>query len=156
MYWRTLPLFALLVLASPQPAGAQKPVVDPEKLIDQLADTPAERARGEPAAMLDRVRHTREQLESMGTAAFPALIAHRDDQRFSHRTPPTGNRRNGSAEPWTVGDTCIAILVQQISPGHNYKGSVSFIPGIVSKDALPEWWRARTSKSLTALAEGSP
>jgi hypothetical protein len=104
--------------------------------------------------MPDRVYGVTEQLKSLGTAAFPALIAHRDDDRFSHYTPPTGSSQapgDRNSEPWTVGRTCMAIVIQQISPGHEYKGSVTVIPGIVGKDALPEWWKTRSSLSLTAL-----
>ena len=137
---------------------AERSSTDPEALIDQLADSRMITGISSDADRKAKVRVDRatEQLTRLGTAAFPALIAHRDDQRYSHTIIRAfSGSRSGKESPlrsidYTVGGTCVDIIARQLNPGDEYPDR-DFIPACVPPAKLPNWWAARSSKSLVDL-----
>lgn len=153
---------------SPQPLSRQTPIVSgtvvsgttPESLISRLV---ANRATGNqqsspqepPLPLNPQAAQTIQQLQALGTAAFPALIAHRNDQRYSYSIVGEGLYNYGPGEvvriDKTVGDICVEVIARQLYVGQEYQGCVQFIPNVVPEKDLAEWWSARSSKSLSEL-----
>jgi hypothetical protein len=160
MYRGTLVLIVGAMFGFAQEAPAQNAPPDPESLVSRLAGSrmPDNHKPGSFVLELPidpQVAQAKQRLRALGTAAFPALVAHRDDRRYSHTT---GGSAYANVAPGvfvridkTVGDTCIEIIAVQLCPGHEYQGSSNFIPDALSKENLPRWWSVRASKSLTDL-----
>jgi hypothetical protein len=136
-------------------ALAQRPLADPESMIERLVAKPvtdnANRRYGEPRAVNEAIK----ELRSLGVAAFPALIAHRDDQRHSYSIEGEGlaNYPRGVhvKTDRMVGQVCVEIIANQLNAGGEYQGCANFVPDSVSKKTLPQWWKAHSSKSLSEL-----
>jgi hypothetical protein len=146
--------------ASPPKTTPAMDSVDPAKeepsreigaLIDELAGDGSD-----PLKKLDTVNGAIEQLTCLGTAAFPLLIEHRNDLRYSHfvraLNGPPGRVTGGDA---TVGVTCVQVIAGQLNAGHAYCGCQNYISDAVSDEKLPEWWKARSTKSLSDLRKES-
>lgn len=150
------PLSGVATGISDRPTERSRP--DPESLIDQLADSRMITAVSSDAdrQVQARVDRATEELTRLGTIAFPALIAHRDDQRYSRTIVRAfSGSRSGKESPlhsidYTVGSTCVEIIAKQLNPGDEYPDR-DFIPACVPPAKLPEWWAARSSKSLIDL-----
>jgi hypothetical protein len=149
-------LFAVAVLSSFTPALSEdKLPADPEALVEQLADKRLIRgwSQASDEKTEARIERATQELIRRGTTAFPALIAHRNDQRFSHKTHRImGNPSLSEAEfrSTTVGAICVDVIVRQVNPDHSEFGP-DFIPDCVPVDKLPEWWSVRSSKSFSEL-----
>ncbi len=140
----------------------------PDKLVELLASPNEPQSEfyhpGEPRREMPvtdrRIRQAEEALERLGTAAFPALIAHRSDSRYSQSyVPPSASlvAREGE-KMWsnkTVGDVCVEIIANHLNAGEQYKCCHYYVPECVSPERLPQWWSARSSKSLAQLQRES-
>ena len=151
MYRVALILIVATMFGASREAIAQNTPPDPESLISRLASTQQQLGAQAPP----RVDQARAQLTALGTTAFPALIAHRNDRRYSYSIegegfynyPPNQVVRIDT----TVGQICVQVIAGQLFVGNEYQGCVQFIPDVVSEKTLPEWWKARSSKSLAEL-----
>jgi len=110
-------------------------------------------------AARDRVAAARRELERMGVAAFDALIAARNDGRYSKTESPLFGCGSIFKYPGctvnfnrSVGDVCEQIIGDQLNiRGSDYKGSAKFIPDGVPRHRLPQWWASQRGKSLDQL-----
>ena len=130
-------------------------LADPERLTDQLVnDHPIGKIRTLDQQRQARVDKATAKLICLGIAAFPALVAHRNDARYSHTF--VGSFNEGPLEPplaldYSVGETCVEIIARQLNAGSKYLGCRDYIPYGVPVSKLPEWWKARSSRSLAEL-----
>ena len=67
-----------------------------------------------------------------------------DDFNDAPRDPP-------SALDYSVGETCVEIIAGQLNAGSKYRSCHDYIPDGVPAGKLPEWWKARSSRSLAEL-----
>ena len=151
MYRVALILIVATMFGALREAIAQNAPPDPESLISRLASTQQQLGTQVPP----RVDQARAQLTALGTTAFPALIAHRNDRRYSYSIEGKGLFNYGPNQvvriDTTVGRICVQVIAGQLFVGNEYQGCIQFIPDVVSEKALPEWWKARSSKSLPEL-----
>lgn len=133
-----------------------------EKLIDQLASKypkPDKRSDSRPpreAGIWDAV----DKLHSYGTAAFPYLIAHFDDERFSfsEESPATTRVYHES-----VGRLCWEIVERQVKKCSLWKvPDPRGTPGFTGKAIVPRdkeearsWWKTNQEKRLWQLQADS-
>ena len=96
----------------------------------------------------ERVMAARDAILERGVAAFPDLIRHIDDERYSYTT-------RGDPEHISVGKMCHFIMSAQVEV---YHGFTSFGPGRVGPTFVPrskreaeEWWKQRRDKTLRDL-----
>ena len=153
---RGILILIVVALCGPvQRTIAQTAPLNPESLINDLAGSRATGNERLSTRLPAHVAKARAELITLGTAAFPALIAHRQDQRYSHTIGGKGLLNYGPGRAVridkSVGKTCIEILAVQFDEDHEYQGCVNYIPDVVPEKDLPEWWSARSSKSLAEL-----
>ncbi len=151
MYRVALILIVATMFGDLREAIAQNAPPDPESLISGLASTQQQLGTQAPP----RVDQATAQLTALGTTAFPVLIAHRNDRRYSYSIEGKGFYNYGPDQvvriDTTVGQICVQVIAGQLFVGHEYQGCVQFIPNVVSEKTLPDWWKARSSESLSEL-----
>ena len=160
MYRGVLILIVAIIFSPAQEAIAQIAPPDPESLIGCLAGNRATGSQQSnpqtpPLSLDPQAAQAIQQLQTLGTAAFPALIAHRNDRRYSYSIVGKGLFNYGPGEDVridkTVGDICVQVIARQLYVGHEYQGCAKIIPHSLSEKNLSEWWSARSSKSLSEL-----
>jgi hypothetical protein len=112
-----------------------------------------------------RVLEARGRLEKVIIEAFPCLLKHFEDKRYSF------TQDNGEAEGnWSVGQTCVTLLRRQLQPyavsclGDRARGKIKFDPrerpirpnylkhnNLWDPKAAAAWWEQRKDKSLREL-----
>jgi len=129
-----------------------------EELIEQLASTrdpTLETKRG--TYLENRVAEAATSLVQIGPAAFPQLVAHAGDKRFSFRYI-TGS---GPTRVMSVGEACGRIIEVQVDVFDQisvYPANPSYFWTVVERDGkdplFKEWyegWKERKDKSLLGL-----
>jgi hypothetical protein len=138
-----------------QQAYAENQGSEAESLIGQLAGNRPKRNQKLSTLPPDQIAKASDSLTALKTAAFPALIAHRNDRHYSYTVGGEGiaNEAPGRIvkHDHTVGDVCVSIIARQFYTDHAYQGSVHFIPDVVAVDDLPSWWKAHSSMSIAEL-----
>jgi hypothetical protein len=101
----------------------------------------------------DRVCAAREKLLSMGIAAFPYLVQHADDPRYSYTACYSAYRNH------SVGYACCRIIEKQIEPAyrptpHRQSDGTHYIPStyLQSQGDLTRWWASHSRMSLRELS----
>ena len=118
-------------------SGKEDAVAAPERIIDQLANEhPIGKARTLDKQRQARVDEATAKLIHLGAAAFPALVAHRDDKRYSYTF--VGSFNEGPLDPpsvldYTVGDACIQIIARQLNAGSMYLGCRDYTRALVPR-----------------------
>ena len=105
------------------------------------------------------VSQAHEELEKLGTRAFPFLIDRWGDKRYSFTT---SNELSGWCRNQTVGKVCQTIIYGQLQPygywqaiGRDPRGT-AFRPRypetfLSSKEAAKQWWEKRKEKRLDEM-----
>ncbi len=145
------------------PATA-KQVREIEELIDALASknkAPVQRGKGghlrlEYSTDYDKsadeaVEAAGDKLIGYGTAAFPMLFEHFEDQRFSHVTETSGGDTTAP-----VGSACRSIIECQLEVYRKIGIYPRMVPSyfwdVVDKDEKPdEWWKSHKMMSLQEI-----
>lgn len=132
-----------------------------EKLIDQLASNSAKPVQGSNrrAPREAEIWAAVDELHGCGTAAFPYLIAHFDDERFSYSEESPATTRVYQA---SVGRLCGKIVERQINKYVPWKlpdprGTPGYGMAIVPQDKAQalEWWKANQNRKLWELQADS-
>lgn len=125
--------------------SAQSPVDAVEKLIEGIASAP-----GDDNAVY-RVRETAQSIMTFGPAAFPILMNHVDDDRYSFaRRTPSGPMRN-----FDVGSSCGFIVEWELEVyekvGVYPRMEPSYFREVVDAPNWNDWWSNHRHKSLVDL-----
>lgn len=175
-FWRSVRIVIMAVsVAMPQTAIAEEATKEEaakiNELIEELA-SPNDANRLIPTkqylkfppdwdhAAQGRVGQAATSLAKMGITAFPLLIEHASDERFSF----VSKSGNGAMRAMPVGDACGRIIEVQLDVFEqigiyprmypSYFGSVvkdEDNPKAEGNDSLKKWWEERKDKSLVEL-----
>jgi hypothetical protein len=99
-----------------------------------------------------RVLAARRKLEEKGAAAFPQLIAHLGDKRYSC------TQEYAALVNLSVGNVCEQMIESQVQPGMRYKsrngidGKGHMSPHFInSRGGVKKWWSTRSTMSLREM-----
>lgn len=113
------------------------PNKDPNPEMEDLTRFPA----GYDKEAQAKVREAHQKLEELGTDAFPILIEHMADERYSETI---------AIAIWcsfSVGEICLRIIDEQVVPGTGYKNRNGADGKVVPyEDYFERYWRAQWDK----------
>lgn len=153
-------IVAWILLLAPVPAPADEPATGPaekgkkiEQLIDQLAGSKSDKQRE------SGVFKAADELLKLGTDAFPQLIEHFDDKRYSF---DEDSLATDDVYQHDVGELCYRLVKAQVKKYRPWKypdprSTPGYAGSIVppDKDDAKAWWEKNKKKALWELQADS-